>query len=135
MRVRDAIALADELKPNAFSSAAKVLWLSEVEGMVQTSVFQLAPEEVISYTWERDADTELLVLPPHDKLYVEYLAARIDYANGEYDKYANTMQMFNAFWAEFVAWFANTYRPADTHGASYDLGLELRAEEFERGRY
>lgn len=135
MKLSDAISRADALKPNAFSPEAKTAWLSEVEGDVQTKVLLFAPEEVISYSWERDANKELLVTPPHDKLYVEYLAARIDYANGEYDKYANTMQMFNAFWNEFVAWFANTYRPADTHGANYDLNHTLRTEDFEEGRY
>ena len=28
------------------------------------------------------------------KLYRSFLEARIDYANGEYEKYTNTMQMF-----------------------------------------
>ncbi len=56
---------------------------------------------------------ELLVEPPHSKLYAEYVMARIDYANGEYDKYENSMQMFNAFWGEFSRWFARMYRPAD----------------------
>ena len=56
---------------------------------------------------------ELLVEPPHSKLYAEYVMARIDYANGEYDKYDNSMQMFNAFWGEFSRWFARMYRPAD----------------------
>ncbi len=58
---------------------------------------------------------ELLVEPPHSKLYAEYIMARIDYANGEYDKYDNTMQMFNAFWGEFMRWFARVYAPADRH--------------------
>lgn len=56
---------------------------------------------------------ELLAEPPHSKLYAEYVMARIDYANGEYDKYDNSMQMFNSFWGEFSRWFARTYRPAD----------------------
>ena len=56
---------------------------------------------------------ELLAEAPHSKIYPEYVMARIDYANGEYDKYENTMQMFNAFWGEFSRWFARVYRPAD----------------------
>ena len=55
---------------------------------------------------------KLLVEPPHSKLYAEYVMARIDYANGEYDKYENSMQMFNAFWGEFMRWFARTHCPA-----------------------
>lgn len=64
-------------------------------------------------------DIELLVNPPHDKLYRSYLAAQIDYANGEYDKYANTMQMFNAHYNEFLRWFMVNYRPAYTHRRRY----------------
>ena len=68
----------------------------------------------VSATLKFDGSTcELLAEPPHHKLYPEYIIARIDYANGEYDKYQNTMAMFNAFWGEFSRWFARTYRPAD----------------------
>ena len=52
---------------------------------------------------------------PPVKLYAPYLEAKIDYANGEYNKYQNSMQMFNSFWGEFMRWFARVYRPADTH--------------------
>ena len=51
--------------------------------------------------------------------YAPYLEAKIDYANGEYEKYQNSMQMFNSFWGEFLRWFALVYRPADTHGEVY----------------
>jgi len=64
-------------------------------------------------------DIELLVNPPHDKLYRSYLTAMIDYANGEYDKYANTMQMFNMEYNEFKRWFMVNYRPAYTHRRRY----------------
>ena len=79
----------------------------------------MAVDNITQYTYEEDKDTVLLVNPPHDKLYREYLTARIDYANGEYNKYQNTMQMFNEFWNEFVIWFARNYRPAETHRGKY----------------
>lgn len=46
----------------------------------------------------------------------------IDYENGEYNRYANTSQMFNAAWNDFVAWFAEKYRPADGY-----IAEEVRA--------
>ena len=119
MTVSQVIEAVDEVKPNAFSNEEKVRWLNEVEGKVQTEVLLLASEEIITYTYEKNKDAELLVQPPHDKLYPAYLEARVDYANGEYDKYQNTMQMFNAFFGEFVRWFATIYSPADTHGEVY----------------
>lgn len=119
MTLDQLIAKVDEVKPNAFSNDRKTDWVNEVEGMVQTQAFLFAPEEFIAYSYDVDKDRELLVAPPHDKLYAPYLEAKIDYANGEYEKYNNSMQMFNSFWGEFLRWFALVYRPADTHGEVY----------------
>ena len=116
MTLAEAIAKADEIKPNAFGSQTKTAWINEVEGLVQTQVLLLRADAVITYDTEKDANTELLVNPPHDKLYPAYLTAMIDFANGEYNRYQNTVQMFNAHFNEFMRWFANTWRPADTHG-------------------
>lgn len=119
MTLSEVIAKVDEIKPNAFSNEAKTAWMNEAEGMVQTEVFLLAPEEIITYDYAKDKDTELLVQSPHDKLYPSYLTAMIDFANGEYNKYQNTMQMFNSHFGEFMRWFALNYRPADTHEEVY----------------
>lgn len=135
MKLKDVLRIADEMKPNALSDESKVRWINEIEGRVQTDVFLLAPAEIISYNLEDDAEKELLVAPPHDKIYYEYLAARIDYANGDYSDYNATIEMFNAFWREFVAWFANAYRPADSHGDGYDLDLKMRKDDFEGDIY
>ena len=119
MRIAEVLRLADSVKPNAFSEEAQLSWLNEAEGLVQTEVMLLATDEVIVYRWPEDAETELLVKPPHDKLYTAYLYAMIDFANGEYNKYQNTMQVFNSFFSEFMRWFALNYHPADTHMEVY----------------
>lgn len=56
---------------------------------------------------------ELMVRPPHDKIYAAYLCAQVDFANGEYNKYQNSVQMFNGYWGEFCRWFSRNFRPAD----------------------
>lgn len=114
MRVKDVLEYIDEIKPHPYSEKILTRWLSDCEGMVQTQVMLLAPVEQFTYSYPEDEETVLLVNPPFDKLYPSYLSAMIDYANGEYNKYANTMQMFNSEFSEFMRWFANTYRPADT---------------------
>ena len=86
---------------------------------MQTEVILWASEEIITYQYDEDKDKELLAQPPHDKIYWAYLTAMIDFANGEYNKYQNTMQMFNSFFGEFMRWFALNYRPADTHEEVY----------------
>ena len=121
MTVKECIDFVDAIKPNAFTNDQKTAWLNEVESMVQTQVFLWAVNQVIRYDYDTDKDREMLVAPPHDKLYRAYLTAMIDFANGEYDKYANTMTMFNMHYGEFMRWFAITYRPADTHREVYHI--------------
>lgn len=65
------------------------------------------------------SEFELLVPPPHDKIYWVYLSALIDFANGEYNKYENTMQMFNAYFGEYLRWYATKYHPS-AHKAEKD---------------
>ena len=58
-------------------------------------------------------DTVLLAFPPHDKIYWHYLVAMIHFANADYDRYQNTMQLYNESLGEFMRWYAQNYRPAD----------------------
>lgn len=114
MRIGEALQFVDSVKPNAYTEEQKLRWLNDCEGMVQTQVLLFAPVEIACYSLPGDRDTELLVEKPYDKLYLSYLYAMIDFANGEYNKYQNSMQMFNAEFSEFMRWFAGIYRPADT---------------------
>lgn len=113
MKLREVIDMVDDVKPNAFETATKIAWLNRLEGTLASEVFLLAPAEVrqLQYTAD-DLDTELLVDPPYDDIYVLWLEAKIDEANGEYNKYQNTMQIYNARRADFVAWFCQTWDPA-----------------------
>ena len=81
MTVAQVIQAVDAVKPNAFSNEEKTRWLYEVEGMVQTEVLLFASEEVITYSYEQDKDAQLLVQPPHDKLYPACLLYTSDAAD------------------------------------------------------
>ena len=113
MKLREVISYVDSIKPNAFTDEVKVQWINEVEGYVQTDVMLLDILEVIKYSYPDDMDTELLVANPHSKIYYTYMVAMVDFANGEYNKYANTLQMYNEFLNEYMIWYADHYRPAD----------------------
>ena len=69
MKIKDAIAWADEVKPNAFTERVKFEWLNALEGKIAADVFLLAPAEVrtLHYVYPEDLETELLVGPPHNK--------------------------------------------------------------------
>lgn len=125
MKLKDVISRVDGMKPNAFSNEVKTGWVNELENMVQTEIFLLAPDEMVEYTWEENAESELLIRAPYSKLYWIYLCAMIDFTHGEYDKYSQTMQMFNAWLQEYQIWYARTFRPAD--GGAVRMGYYLSA--------
>ncbi len=112
MKIKDVIAWVDEIKPNAFSSETKLRWLNQLEGTLAADVFLMAPTEArqMQYT-PADMDAEMLVEPPYDDIYELWLAAKIDETNGEYNKYQNTMQSYNARRSAFVSWFCQLYDP------------------------
>lgn len=113
MQLKELIQFVDGLKKNTFSNEVKTAWVNEVEGMVQTDVLRLAIQDVVQYAYREDADPELIVKPPHDRLYRYYLEAMICYEQEEYDRYENCMQMFNRNLNDFVRWVSETLRPQD----------------------
>lgn len=112
--IREVISRVDENKPNAFTEAQKLRWLALLDGKVAGDVMLMHISEMAQFNYQHpaDMDRELLVSFPHDDIYDYWLSAKIDEANGETDKYQNTMEAYNAVWCNFVCWFASTYDPA-----------------------
>ncbi len=113
-KIKDIIERVDENKPNAFSQKTKTAWLAELDGKLAADVFlmNIVEARLLQYRYPDDLESELLVGFPHDTIYDLWLGAKIDYENGEYDKYQNSMEQFNAHYGNFVRWFAATYEPA-----------------------
>ena len=125
MKVRQAIVLARELKQIDqvnYPDLLMLQFLNECEGKLQTEFLHIADVDCQRYT-ENDMDMDLIVGPPHDKLYYAYLCAMIDFTNGEYAKYNNSIIVANAFMAEWAAWFNRTH---ERDGRQY-LGVFLSA--------
>ena len=127
--VNDVIKYVNDIKPNAFTDDTLTEWLSECEGSIQTEILCIASGDVVTYNYADNKDTELIVKPPHDKLYGFYLLAMIDFAHGEYKKYENTMQLFNAALSEFAKWFVRTHskeakNPEGYYMSGYDLAVK-----------
>ena len=97
-------------------------FLNEVEGKVQTEVLMIAPEDTVRYGAD-DLTSEMIVTAPHDKLYYVYLMAMIDFVNGEYDRYTNSMNLANAHITEWAAWYNRTHR----RGKPEELGIYFSA--------
>ena len=114
MKIIEAIGIIDELKPNSYSQDRKVEWLSALDSMVQRFVFdkhQGAPETRFEkYPNDVDPNPKLLV-DNHDQMYIRWLAAQIDLNQGEYVKYNNSIDMFNAEWDNFEGEYNRTHKP------------------------
>jgi hypothetical protein len=140
MTIDELITLVDELKPNAFSEDAKTAWISRLEGRLQTDCYLMPIETAITYNYAADKNLKMLVPPPFDKLYESYLCAEIDYANGEYKKYANTMERFNSDRSDFCRWLANRYEPTkrcfrgELGSIAYD-GTSVHLKTLPEGAY
>ncbi len=115
MTVQEALDKIDTLRPNAFTKQEKLRWLSTVDGVVKNHVLDSHMGERQSfqgYDAETDADTQLLIPEPYaEGVYLHWLAAQIDLANGEYDRYNAEIVIYNATWDEFAKWWNRTHRP------------------------
>ncbi len=116
MTLKECIDFIDGIEPNDYSNDQKTAWVSELEGMLHTDVFLRPARGFSPLVYEDDKYRTLSVRPPHDKMYRDYLQARIHYANGEYDRYEVSAAVYNAEWGEFVRWFARNFDPADGYG-------------------
>ena len=117
-KIVDIIARVDENRPNAFSSATKMKWISDLDGKIAADVFlmDIAQIRELEYRYPEGLEKEPLVTFPHDDIYDLWLEAKIDAANGEYNRYQNTMQIYNESYSNFVQWFASVYEPAQGGG-------------------
>ena len=115
MLIMEAIGRINRLKPNAYAIQDKVWWLSILDGRIKTDIIDTheGGEDVIftGYSEDGDTNTKLLVPAPHDILYIYWLEAQIDYANGEYNKYSNSMAMFNEAYSAFEKYYNRTHMP------------------------
>lgn len=114
MTLKECKEFVEKIKPHAFDEDTVTEWINEVDGYVQSEIMLLnTPLNLTRYNWEEHKDTELMVKPPHDKIYRDYLEAKIDYSNGEYNKAENSFAMYNEHILEFTVWFIEMYHPAD----------------------
>lgn len=112
--IKEIIQRVDDVKPNCFPESIKLRWISLLDGKVAEGVYLLDALEArsLTYQYPEDLQHEPLIDFPYDDLYDLFLQAKIDFENGEYSKYQNTMEMFNSHYYDFVRWMAETYDPA-----------------------
>lgn len=113
MTIQEAIAKIDDLKPNQYTNPNKISWISNVDGRAWKEVISKYKHDE-EYEWHpfdesTDLSMELLIDEPYAELYIYYLAAMIDFWNGEFTRYNNDLQMFEALWQSFADDYAKTH--------------------------
>ena len=98
-------------------------WLNQVEGQILHEIFLLALSEITPYS---ATPTEALAAPyPYDGIYLLWMEAQVDFTNGEYERYTNTMQRYNTSWNDLARHIAKCIRPV--YGRAVEQGYYLSA--------
>ena len=110
MRIYNALEEIKNLKPSQYGDDWLIGWLSTLDGQVYEDLLARygAPAPKLPYRAEM-LGAELVIPAPHDRIYITYLGAQIDYANAEYERYNNGMMMFNAQLQAFYNAYTRTH--------------------------
>lgn len=114
MTLIEAISKIDNLKHNTYTHEDKVGWLSRLDGMVKTEILDThegGETAFQGYDTDSDVETVLLVPAPYDEVYLRWLEAQIDYAGGEYNRFNNSMDMFQAAYQSYSNFYNRTHMP------------------------
>lgn len=115
MKIHDAITRTDALKYNTYEHAEKIAWLSKLDWMIKRNIIDTHEGAEAVYFGGYDADTdtrmELLAPAPYDEVYLRWLEAQIDLANGEIDKYNASIMLFNTEYEAFENYYNRNHLP------------------------
>lgn len=115
MTIMDSINRIDSLKPNRYEQSEKIKWLSTLDERIMNDIISTHEDAKVEsfhgYTDETSLTTELLAHAPYDEMYLYWLEAQIDYWNGEYAKYNNSIEMFNTAYKAFESHYNRTHMP------------------------
>lgn len=130
MTITKAIAAARKLTGCVYDDAIMVSWLSEADGKLVMEFYH--GDAWTPYDEEQDMDAQLVIPAPWDICYTHYLEAMTYYSNGEYDRYTNSMNMYNRKVEEFKAWFVRAHIPLCIHKLPVSDGVTITPAETEQ---
>ncbi len=123
MKLMEAIARIDELKHNTYSGEDKIRWISKLDGMVKELVLDThastVPVAFAGYDENTPGETMLLIPEPYDELYLWWLSAQIDYYNGEFTRYNNSIALFNTGLSVYKELYHRKHAPFSSRTAFY----------------
>lgn len=127
MKLDEAIALTDALKPNQIERERKIEWLNRLDQWIfdqvitprekdagTPSAFEpYGPPFIEGDSGEDPGDRELLIPSPYDETYRFYLEMQIDLANLEMDKYANSNALYKTARDQYIRAYNRAHRRLD----------------------
>ena len=115
MTVQEALTAIDNRSPNAYGITDKLAWLSSLDGQIRAEIIDTHEGgddvEFTGYDASTDQNTEMLVPAPFDEMYIRWLEAQIDYANEEYDRYNNSILMYQTAYDGYSSWYNRNHMP------------------------
>ena len=113
MTAGEAIAAADLLRPNQYTTQQKLHWLRLLDGQIQLELFDSHEDAPLPMTEEEyTEDTELLAPMPYGgELYAAYLFSQIDLNNAEIQKYNQSAALVTAAWRQLSDWYNREHKP------------------------
>lgn len=118
MTLTEAISRIDVLKVNKYPEEEKIRWISKLDGIIKKQIIDTheGAEEVEFNGYDENTlpTTELLVPAPYDEVYLRWLEVWIDYSNGEYARYNNSVEAYNKAFSEYERYYNRTHMPLGT---------------------
>lgn len=119
MTIQKAVDTAKELKPHKYSDDQVIEWLSDLDQLLYKEIISKHEghdiEEPAAYSATIDMDKELIVPEPYSEVYIAHLYAKIDFFNGDMNRYNNSMLMYNSKFNDYTSWFNRTYMPVQNN--------------------
>ncbi len=97
------MSMADAVTPNQVADTVKRRWVGELEGRIMVELEGVSPSSLTPP--EEEGQPPYLSVPyPFDRLYWLYVAAMLDYVNGDSARYQNSAAMFNSAYQSYAKW-------------------------------
>lgn len=111
MTIIDAIHAIDKIKPNKYTEEQKVKWLSALDGMIKRELLDqyIGTVDFEPYDADTDRSKELIVGAPYEEVYITWLESKIDYHNGEYDRYNSSVTRFDNIFTAYKKDYNRTH--------------------------
>ena len=123
MTILEVLAKVNKLKPNGFEQAEMIDWLSTCEWNIKRDIIDTheGSDAVVftGYNEETPTDTVLIAPAPYDEVYVRWLEAQIDYANGDIGKYNNGIGLYNEAMLSFRNYYNRVHKPLQKNSMKF----------------